>query len=88
MDNYNNINNNSKPEFQQEHFLILFEQKKDLINEINYYELRLDTKKQQLKNIKKYLQDKCIHNYTKDYVSSGLENFQLIEYCTICEELK
>lgn len=85
MDNYNNIN---ETESLQEHFLILLNQKQDLVNEITYYKSRLQTKEEQLKTIKKYLKDNCKHEFVSDYVSSGLEDIQLIEYCKHCEESK
>ena len=85
MDNYNNINDT---ECSQEHFLILLNQKDDLVNEIMYYKTRLEIKEQQLKTIKKYLKDNCKHEFVSDYISSGLEETQLVEYCKHCEELK
>lgn len=85
MDNYN-INKISK--IQEEHFLILLNQKDDLVNEIVYYKSRLQTKEEQLKKIKKYLKDNCNHEFITDYVSYGLDEMQLIEFCKHCEELK
>lgn len=86
MDNYNNINGISK--IQEEHFLILLNQKQDLVNEIQYFKSRLETKEEQLKKIKKYLKDNCKHEFMTDYVASGLNEMQLIEFCRHCEELK
>ena len=85
MDNYNNI---KETESFQEHFLILLNQKQDLVNEITYYKSRLQTKEEQLKTIKKYLKDNCKHEFVNDYVSCGLDEIQFIEYCKHCEELK
>jgi len=83
MDNYN-INKISK--IQEEHFLILLNQKDDLVNEIIYYKSRIQTKEEQLKQIKKYLKENCKHEFVSDYVSSGLDEMQLIEFCKHCEE--
>lgn len=85
MDNYNNINETKS---FQEHFLILLNQKQDLVNEIIYYKSRLQTKEEQLKKIKKYLKDNCKHEFISDYVSTGLDDIRFIEYCKHCEESK
>lgn len=85
MDNYNNIN---ETESFQEDFLLLLDLKQDLINEIQYYKSRLQTKEDQLEKIKKYLKKNCKHEFINDYVSYGLEEIQFIEYCKHCEELK
>lgn len=85
MDNYNSNNN---IESFQENFFILLDLKKDLVNEIIYYKSRLHIKEEQLKSIKKYLKDNCKHEFVGDYVSTGLEEIQFIEYCKHCEESK
>jgi hypothetical protein len=80
MNNYNNI--------EKEHFLLLLDLKQDLVNEIQYYKSRLQTKEEQFKKIKKYLKDNCKHEFVSDYVSSGLDEMKFIEYCKHCEESK
>lgn len=80
-----NMDNNYN--FKQS-ILLLIEQKEELINEIQYLSAKLDIKKEKLKSIKNFLKENCKHEYVEDFVSSGLDDIQFIEYCRICDELK
>lgn len=81
------MNMDSKYKFEQSIFLLI-EQKEELINEIQYISVKLDIKKEKLKTIKKFLKENCKHDYVEDFVSSGLDDIQHIEYCKLCDELK
>lgn len=71
-----------------DHIFLLIDQKEELINEIHYLSSKLESKKDRLKTIKSFLKENCRHNYIQDFVSSGIDDIQAIEYCEYCEELR
>ena len=75
------MDNNLSEELQ-----IIIDLKKNLINEISQLKLNLNSKEYELKKLKSYLYKNCPHKYETDYVSTGLEDIQYIEFCIYCEE--
>ena len=83
----NNYNKDSN-DFFNENLNYLIELKKELTNEIYYYESSLKTKKTMLKSVKGLISKQCNHKFESDIIDYGLDGTKIITYCVYCEETK
>lgn len=65
---------------------LIIKLKKKIKQEIIQMRLNLKEKEYILQEINSFLKIKCNHKYEKDFVSSGIDHLQLVEYCIHCEE--
>ena len=65
---------------------LLIEMKKELANEISQLKYTLDTKQNMLKNITNFIYKECPHEFEIDFYSCGMNQFECISVCKICDE--
>lgn len=65
---------------------IIIKLKKKLKQEIIQLKLDLKDKESTLQEINSFLKINCKHKYEQDFVSSGFNDLQMVEYCVYCEE--
>ena len=65
---------------------LIIKLKKKIKQEIIQMRLNLKEKEYILQEINSFLKIKCNHKSEKDFVSSGIDHLQSVEYCIHCEE--
>tara|TARA_Y100001970_G_C13828674_1_gene648598 strand:- start:332 stop:592 length:261 start_codon:yes stop_codon:yes gene_type:complete len=74
--------------FNGEENTMLVDMRRDLIQEINFLQENLETKKLHLRNIENILRKRCNHQWVIDYIDQMYPTFKegiRIEYCKYCE---